>query len=159
MSMQLTAQPITEAAFAAFGQILTLPAEPGRVDYSAFAENLRPAGAGLCFRTSLTAPSTLPLKTRVMERHAFSSQAFLPVDVARYVVMVAPDAADGGPDLDGARLFLVDGRTGINYRAGVWHHPMTVLDRPAVFATVMFNDGGDRDEDWADLPVEVELGL
>src|SRR3546814_17931098 len=94
-----------------------------------------------------------------MERHAFSTQAFLPVDVARYLVMVAPDGADGGPDLAGARLFLVDGRTGINYRAGVWHPPMTVLDRDAVFATVMFNDGSDRDEDWPALPVEVELTI
>ncbi|MEQ8814177.1 MAG: ureidoglycolate lyase [Thalassobaculum sp.] len=157
--MKLVAEPITEAAFAPFGQILTLPGEPGRVDYSAFAENRRPGKAEVCFRTSLTAPTSLPLKTTVMERHAFSSQAFLPVDVARYVVMVAPDGAEGGPDLAGARLFLVDGGTGINYRAGVWHHPMTVLDRDAIFATVMFNDGGDRDEDWTDLPVEVELAL
>lgn len=157
--MRLIAEPITEAAFAPFGQILARPVGPGRVDYSTFADNRRPGRAGLCFRTSLTAPSALPLRTRVMERHAFSSQAFLPVAVGRYVVMVAPDAADGGPDLTGARLFLVDGRTGINYRAGVWHHPMTVLDRDAVFATVMFNDGGDRDEDWADLPVDVELTL
>lgn len=157
--MRLVAEPITATAFAPFGQLLQLPADPGRIDYSAFAANLRPGHAELCFRTSLTAASALPLRTRVMERHAFSSQAFLPVDVGRYVVMVAPDAADGGPDLAGARLFLVDGRTGINYRAAVWHHPMTVLDRAAVFATVMFNDGGDRDEDWADLPVEVELAL
>lgn len=157
--MRLVAEPITAAAFAPFGQILSLPTAVGRVDYSTFAENLRPGHAGLCFRTSLTEPTALPLRTRVMERHAFSSQAFLPVDVARYVVMVAPGGADGGPDLAGARLFLVDGGTGINYRPAVWHHPMTVLDRNAVFATVMFNDGGDRDEDWADLPVEVELAI
>lgn len=157
--MRLVAEPITEAAFAPFGQILPLPSTAGRVDYSAFTENRRPGRAVLCFRTSLTEPSALPLRTRVMERHAFSSQAFLPVDVARYVVMVAPDGTDGGPDLAGARLFLVDGRTGINYRPAVWHHPMTVLDRSAVFATVMFNDGGDRDEDWADLPVEIELAI
>lgn len=157
--MRLVAEPMSGPAFAPFGDILELPAAAGRVDYSAFARNLRPGRAGLCFRTSLTEPTALPLRTRVMERHAFSSQAFLPVDVSRYVVMVAPDAADGTPDLAAARLFLVDGRTGINYRPGVWHHPMTVLDRDAVFATVMFNDGGDRDEDWADLPVEVELTL
>lgn len=157
--MRLVAEPITEAAFEPFGQILTLPTGPGRVDYSAFAENLRPDRAQICFRTSLTEPAALPLRTKVMERHAFSSQAFLPIIVSRYVVMVAPDGADGGPDLSAARLFLVGGRTGINYRPAVWHHPMTVLDRDAVFATVMFNDGGDRDEDWTDLPVEVELSL
>lgn len=157
--MKLVAEPITEAAFAPYGQILARPNAAGRADYSAHAENLRPDHAQLCFRTSLTEPTALPLKTKVMERHAFSSQSFLPVDVSRYVVMVAPNGDDGGPDLARAKLFLVDGTTGINYRAGVWHHPMTVLDRNAVFATVMFNDGGDRDEDWTDLPVEVELSL
>ena len=157
--MKLVAEPITEAAFAPFGQILALPSKAGRADYSTYSENLRGERAELCFRTSLTEPTVLPLKTKVMERHAFSSQSFLPVYVARYVVMVAPNGVDEVPDLANAKLFVVDGKTGINYRAGVWHHPMTVLDRNAVFATVMFNDGGDRDDDWTDLPVEVELSL
>src|SRR3546814_14606114 len=87
-SMRLVAEPITEAAFAPFGQILTLPTAAGRTDYSAFADNRRPGRAGLCFRTSLTEPTVLPLRTRVMERHAFSTQAFLPVDVARYLVKI-----------------------------------------------------------------------
>src|SRR3546814_6402022 len=51
-SMRLVAEPITEAAFAPFGQILTLPTAAGRTDYSAFADNRRPGRAGLCFRRS-----------------------------------------------------------------------------------------------------------
>src|SRR3546814_18666766 len=101
--MRLVAEPITEAAFAPFGQILTLPTAAGRTDYSAFADNRRPGRAGLCFRTSLTEPTVLPLRTRVMESHAFSTQAFLPVDVARYLVQVAPDGAAAGPDSTGRR--------------------------------------------------------
>ena len=39
--MKLVAEPITEAAFAPYGQILARPTAAGRADYSAFAENLR----------------------------------------------------------------------------------------------------------------------
>jgi ureidoglycolate lyase len=118
--------------------------------------NLR-AEAAPCFRTSLTEPTVLPLKTRTMERHEFSSQSFLPVEVGRYLVMVAPHNAEGGPDVEKLRLFEVDGGTGISYDANVWHHPMTVLDKPATFATVMFLDGGAGDEQFVELPVEVEI--
>lgn len=155
----LTPRPLTAEAFAPFGHVLDLPTEPGRVDYSAFNRNLRGAAAEVCFRTSLTPPSTLPLVTRTMERHAFSSQAFLPVDVARYLILVAPHGPDGGPDPAGLVLFLANGDQGITYGADVWHHPMTVLDRPAVFATVMFLDGGAGDEEFVDLPHEVTLTL
>jgi len=155
----LTATPLTADAFAPFGHVLDLPAAPGRVDYSSFNENRRGPAAAVCFRTSLTPVSTLPLTTRTMERHEFSTQAFLPVDVARYLVLVAPHGADGLPDPAGLRLFLASGEQGICYGADVWHHPMTVLDRPAVFATVMFLDGGPKDEEFVDLPEPVTLTL
>jgi ureidoglycolate lyase len=153
----LTPQPLTAEAFAPFGHVLTLPAAPGRMDYSSTPQNLRGAAAELCFRTSLTPPSDLPLVTRTMERHAFSSQAFLPVDVARYLILVAPHGADGLPDPARLTLFLAEGDQGISYNADVWHHPMTVLDRPAVFATVMFLDGTHGDEEFVDLAEAVEL--
>lgn len=155
----LTPEPLSADAFAPFGHVLTLPAGPGRVDYSPFNQNLRGAAAEVCFRTSLTPPTDLPLTTRTMERHEFSSQAFLPVEVARYLVLVAPHDTDGRPDPNGLRLFLAAGDQGICYAANVWHHPMTVLDRPATFATVMFLDGSHRDEEFVDLPGDVVLSL
>lgn len=158
MTLTLKPEPITADAFAPFGKLLTRPSASGRMDYSDTLMNLR-SDAAVCFRTSLTEPTALPLTTRTMERHEFSSQAFLPVDVGRYLVMVAPHDADGGPDVDGLRLFEVDGGTGISYDANVWHHPMTVLDKPATFATVMFLDGGAGDEQFLELPVEVEIRL
>lgn len=157
--MLLNPTPLTAEAFAPFGHVLSLPQEPGRVDYSAFNQNLRGAAAEVCFRTSLTPPSTMPLTTRTMERHEFSSQAFLPVDVSRYLVLVAPHGEDGLPDPEHLILFMAKGDQGISYNANVWHHPMTVLDRPAVFATVMFLDGGAKDEEFVDLPEEVTLAL
>ena len=155
----VTPIPLTAEAFAPFGHVLALPTGAGRVDYSSYSQNLRGSDAGLCFRTSMTMPSPMPLVTRTMERHEFSSQAFLPVDVARYLVLVAPHGADGRPDPEQLILFLAKGDQGISYNANVWHHPMTVLDRPAIFATVMFLDGGDKDEEFVDLPHDVTLTL
>lgn len=157
--MDLTAQKLTLEAFTPFGHVLTLPDGPGRTDYSHAPENWRDGRATLCFRSSLTEPTTLPFQATQMERHRYSSQAFLPIDVSRYLVLVAPHGDDGGPDMRQARLFEVDGRTGINYAPDVWHHPMTVLDRPAIFATVMFVDRGPDDEEFVDLAVPVGISL
>lgn len=155
----LTPIPLTADAFAPYGRVLTRPAGPGRVDYSAFSQNLRGSAAEVCFRSSMTMPSPLPLVTRTMERHEFSSQAFLPIDVARYLVLVADQGGDGRPDPERLTLFLAKGDQGISYNANVWHHPMTVLDRPAIFATVMFLDGGEKDEEFVDLPHDVTMTL
>ena len=153
----LIAGPLNAEAFAPFGHVLLLPNGPGRVDYSHVPENRRSGQAALCFRTSLAEPTALPFQATQMERHRFSSQGFLPVDVVRYLVLVAPHDDNGGPDMHRARLFEVDGRTGINYAPDVWHHPMTVLERPAIFATVMFVDGGPDDEEFVDLPQPVTI--
>ena len=154
----LVAVPITEEAFAPFGHILNRPEAEGRSDYTSSLMNLRP-GAEPCFRTSLTEPTGLPLISRTMERHRYSSQAFLPVSVGRYLVVVAPHDADGGPDLDRIQAFVVPSEIGISYNADVWHHPMTVLDSPAIFATVMFNDGGPDDEEFVELSADLVIDL
>jgi ureidoglycolate lyase len=153
---RIVAQPLTGDRFAEFGQVLELPAQPGRVDYSALLENTRP-DAQVCFRTGMVVAVGLPLTATVMERHEFSSQAFLPIDAARYLVLVAPPAGPDRPDVSGLRAFIAASNQGINYRAGTWHHPMTALDHAATFATVMWNDGGPGDEEFVDLPEPVQI--
>ncbi len=154
--MKIKLEPLTQERFAPFGQVLDLPAEPGRADYSNHLENRR-ADARVCFRTSKTAASTLPLKTSTMERHAHSSQAFVPVEGGQYIVMVAPHGVDGGPDMTAARAFLAEPHQGINYKADVWHHPMTVIDQPATFTTVMWLADDGEDEEFFTLSSEIEI--
>lgn len=156
--MNLIAEPLTEEDFAPFGHILKMPESAGRMDYTGFLQNHRDH-VPVCFRTSLTEPSSLPLKTTVMERHQHSSQAFVPVDSGRYLIMVAPHAPDGGPDMSGLRAFIANSNQGVSYNADTWHHPMTVLDKPSIFVTVMFADGGPGDEDWYDLPEPVTIDV
>ena len=65
----------------------------------------------------------------------------MPLDVSRWLVIVAPPDADGGPDASRAIAFLAGPGQGITYHAGTWHHPLTLLDRPGRFAVFMWRDG------------------
>jgi ureidoglycolate lyase len=148
--MRLILEPLTAAAFAPFGEVLAAPAEPGRVYIEAALANRRAhATPSLSFSTKL--PAALPLASTTMERHRHSSQSFVPMDAGRWLVLVAPHGADGGPDMARARAFLARPDQGVTYGADVWHHPSTVFDRTARFAIVMWKDGGSEDDEFVDV--------
>ncbi len=148
----LATAPIEESTFAPYGQVLSDPGAESRRDHAAQLSNGRP-GAGINLGvTRAQPPVQLPIEVIKMERHPLSSQAFLPLDCDRYLVIVAkPQGADGPPDLATLRAFIVPGHVGINYDAGTWHFPLTCLDRPSTFALLMYMDGGPQDEDWHTL--------
>lgn len=157
--MKLIAQALTAEAFAPFGTLVTAPPGTERRDFSGGLQNGR-AEARASLYTVRIEPTALPLAGRVMERHRFSSQTFLPLDVASYLLVVAPTAADGGPDLARARAFIAPGDHGVTYAPDVWHHPMAVLERDGLFAVMMWRNGDAGDEEFIDLatPFSVELG-
>lgn len=82
----------------------------------------------------------LPFTLKLLEHHPYSTQAFLPMVCTRYLVCVAP-TVDGEPDVRGLRAFLCQPGQGINYRVGVWHHPIIALESDADFVMVAFEDG------------------
>lgn len=145
MMLSLPLTPITREAFAPFGQLLDTPGDQPRVDRVASLRNGRPnAQPNMALTRAL--PAALPLRVKNLERHPFSSQAFLPLDVRRYLVLVAP-GRDDAPDLAGLRAFAVPGTVGINYAAGTWHHGLTALDAPGIFALFDWEDGTAGDVD------------
>ncbi|KKW67187.1 hypothetical protein AAV94_11735 [Lampropedia cohaerens] len=147
----LRVEPLTCEAFAPFGAVLQLPQSPGRVYYNDALANLR-AHAGPSLSLARYAPSAgLPMQIHQMERHPYSSQTFIPIQVARYLVLVAPHGASGRPDMAQARAFLVHGQQGVTYFADTWHHGMTVFDDAATFAICMWQAGDAGDETFADI--------
>ena len=71
----------------------------------------------------------------MLERHPLSSQLFMPLDDASFLVVVAAKGADViAPSA--VRAFLTNGRQGVNYHAGTWHHPVIALDRGTDFLVV-----------------------
>ena len=152
--MNLVTEPLTAAAFAAYGQVIDRPADFGRVYFSDALANGR-AAAKSSLSLSMARPLATPQLTAVkMERHEFSSQSFVPIDVSRYLVVVAPHAASGGPDATRLKAFMARGDQGVTYGMNVWHHPLCVLDRPGRFAIFMWLDGGMGDEELVDLPIQ-----
>jgi ureidoglycolate lyase len=154
--MEIIPQPLTKEAFAPFGDVIDMPHAAGRFYYDDALGNRRPE-AGASLSVALKAPTPdRPIQSETMERHEFSSQTFIPVDVGRWLIVVAPHAAPhdgkgGGPDMSQARAFVADGRVGVTYKADTWHHGLTTLDKPGSFAVFMWK-AGRQDEEFVPVP-------
>lgn len=146
----LLAEPLTEEAFAPFGAVLRAPVAAGQRDY--FDEGLANLRAEAKPSLSIVRGTAAedPPQISIIERHAFSSQSFLPLAPARWIVVVAP-GGDGGPDLARVRAFLPGPNDGVTFAPGTWHAPLTTLDA-AAFAIVMWRNGGPLDEEILPVP-------
>ena len=149
--MLIDPQPLTKEAFAPFGDVIDVPTEAGRKYYEDALGNLRPNAHPSLSMTFRVETADRPLKSELLERHEFSSQTFVPVDVGRWLIVVAPHARAGGPDLAGLKAFIATGTQGVTYKPNTWHHGLTVLDRPGRFAVFMWR-AGTRDEEF--VPVQ-----
>lgn len=157
--MHFLAEPLTPEAFAPFGEVLAPPRDFGRSYFTAGLGNARPAAPVSLSLSRVKPLDRLPLPVTLLERHEFSSQSFLPLKVARWLVVVAPGAPGGGPDTARARAFLAGPGQGVTYRIGTWHHGLTVLDEPAEFAVLMWRDGSAGDEEFVPLAQPFSVGV
>ncbi|MEK0083102.1 ureidoglycolate lyase [Benzoatithermus flavus] len=153
MHHEIMAEPLACEAFRPFGQVVAAPDDRGR-----------PVNAGMAVRHDLPGhlrhrtgaalpslaiyrcrPQPLPVAVPLLERHPLTSQTFLPLGAARWLVIVAPAGPDGSPVPTAARAFLAEAGQGISYAPGTWHSPLVALDRAGDFAMLMWETGGSRD--------------
>ena len=168
--MRITASEMDAGSYAPYGALVRAgDAASGRDanygtatawDALAVLENRRGERA----RASASVFRSRPYEGRSMpllrlERHADSTQLFVPMSASRYLVVVA--LGDDAPDLATLRAFIVPGGSGIAYAPGTWHHPMVALDTQADFVNVVFVDGTPRDCEEVSLAasqIEIVLG-
>ena len=145
-------RPLTAEAFAPYGDVLSGPDGPGRLYHERSLSTARP-GAWPSLSLSWKEPHPGgPLRVQCMERHQFSSQSFVPLQPLRWLVLVAPHASGGGPDMTRAEFFVAAPGQGVTYGADVWHHPLTVLGSASGrFAVMMWRDGTATDEEFVDV--------
>jgi ureidoglycolate lyase len=156
-SLTINASEIDSEAFLPFGDVIR-PAQIGaRSDWSGAFENSRPNARINLYTTAVEAVG-FPVKLAMLERHFHSFQTFIPLDIGRYLICVAPNGAGDLPAIDSIRAFIVSAGLGITYRANIWHHPMMALDHTGQFAVWMWLSGGHDDEEFVDLtqPVWVQ---
>jgi ureidoglycolate lyase len=158
----LVARALDAAGFAPFGEVIDTGATDGvpvnngtsvRVDFDARIAP-GPDGATALRVFDCRTPAALPIEVRRLERHPLASQAFVPLEPTRFLVVVAAPA-----EVPGAlAAFVTDGRQGVNYAPGTWHLPLAALT-PGRFL-VVDRAGEDDNCDVADLaqPVRIEIG-
>lgn len=137
---QLRPHPLTPDAFASFGEVIEavattrVPMNDGRFERFDALARVQTAGPTRIGIVRALVATELPHRFDVLERHLLSTQAFIPRDEFRFVVVVArPGEA---PDAGGLVAFVSNGRQGINYHAGTWHMPLIALARGNEFLVI-----------------------
>jgi ureidoglycolate lyase len=154
--MEITAEPLTAAGFAGFGEVLE-GAPSGRRYFDEGLGDARPEARFRFWLSRIAAASAFPIRCETMEQHPCGTQTFAAMAVSRFLVVVTPPAAGGGPDPGRLKAFVGTPGQGVTYHVGTWHHGMVALDAPGLFAVMMWQDGGPRDETFVKLPAPVTV--
>ena len=160
--MPFLIEPLTRAAFAAYGEVIESEGAAHFTINQGFAErfndlaNVDVSTDGGSVNVSIVTanPRPLPIAVRLMERHPLGSQIFLPLQDRPWLVVVAANPRD----LGSFRAFAAKGRQGINYARNVWHHPLLVFDRDSHFMVVdRQGPGNNLEEVWFEDGAELLL--
>lgn len=153
-SFRLQLEPLTAEAFEPFGQVIqregvnaeeinegmTLKhADLVRVDSCEGGGN----PAVHLFRSRSTA---LPITVDRLECHPLGSQAFMPLQNLPFPVIVAPPGTE--PDVQSIRAFITNGKQGVNYDRGVWHHYQLSLYDGCEYLVIDRAGPGNNFEEW-----------
>lgn len=150
MSLVLTPAPLTAAAFAPYGDVVSADRDDvaaadanqgtaARRNRLTSLVNLRPHAALNVASFRCAAQTAWPRALALLEKHPHSTQLFVPMTARRYLVVVA--LGGDAPDLATARCFVARANQGVAYRPGVWHHPMIALDAATDFTAFVHEDG------------------
>lgn len=162
MAETLTIQPLTQEAFASFGQVIEAnPASMRHINggtterYHALAEaEAVGEDARVIINIFRGSPRAFPYTVDMMERHPFGSQSFSPLDNRPWLVIVAED--EGGKP-GRPQVFRAGGRQGVNYRRNVWHHPLIAVGAVSDFLVVDRLGGGvNLEEFFLETPFTIE---
>jgi len=149
---ELIPRPLTAKDFAPFGVVLELKKTTvgERVEYASFMRNLR-SDAVLNLAIARKSCAALPLEVKWLERHPYSSQAFISVDLPAFLVLVCPMDGAGEPVVGEARAFLGRTEQGICYAPNVWHHPFTTMGGDGEYLTLRHDNGSAEDTLWHEV--------
>jgi ureidoglycolate lyase len=137
---RLAISSLSAETFATFGEVIDASGAPtglangGTVEVHRDIAKIDVSAAGrVCLSVVRAKGSALPFRIEVMESHPLGSQAIAPLGAASMLIVVAP----AGPlDPDHIAAFRAAGHQGVNYRRGVWHHPLIALDSDGDFLIV-----------------------
>ncbi|WP_315719396.1 MULTISPECIES: ureidoglycolate lyase [unclassified Bradyrhizobium] len=157
----LTPQPLTKAAFAAFGDVVETDGAALIEINQGFARRCNGLAAidvtsgAVPVNISLfeAKPRPRPIEIKLMERHPLGTQLFMPLQDRPWLVLVCADPHDA----TSYRAFTATGRQGVNYARNVWHHPLLVFDDASRFMVVDRMSPDNLEELWLDQPLLLSI--
>jgi ureidoglycolate lyase len=156
----IKAHPLTEEAFAPFGDVLDCTGEADKIINQGLCGRFHDRAeldfsdgkAGISLFNAQ--PRSFPYALDMMERHPDGSQAFIPMSEHSFLVIVAQDnnGEPGNP-----QAFITKSGQAINYHRNIWHGVCAPLTSPGLFAVVdRIGSGENLQEHWFDDPVIIE---
>jgi ureidoglycolate lyase len=148
--IEIIAHPLTKEAFAPFGDVLELRDTPDKMinqdmcgrHHDLADLDFTDGRAGISLFDAI--PRELPYHFNLVERHPLGSQAFIPMSMSPFLVIVAEDL-DGTPGTP--RAFITRAGQGINFHRNTWHGVLTPLHAPGLFAVIdRIGDGANLQE-------------
>jgi ureidoglycolate lyase len=131
-------EPLTQAGFAAFGFVIE-PEGSASLINQGFARKWADLATLDCAREGgrpavhlfRAKPRGFPLLIEALEHHALGSQAFMPLEKQRFLIVVAtPDQPDA------PRVFISNGQQGCVYAPGIWHHALIAFGQESDFLVI-----------------------
>ncbi len=100
-------------------------------------------------------PYQSPMQLNYVERHPLGSQAFIPMTSDAYIVVVADDINGTAQE---PKVFLTNGKQGVNYARNVWHGVLTPVIQQSLFTVVDYIGTADNLEEYFfDTPYFIEF--
>lgn len=144
--MIIRPEPLTKAAFLPFGDVLeTEGAVPHTINFGntqkfgKLAEVTHDDDGFAQISMYHSTAIELPFRIQLMECHPLGSQAFYPLHQRPFPIVVA--RAGDAPKVADIRLFLSNGRQGVNLHPGAWHHYQLTLGQDSDYLVI--DRGGD----------------
>ena len=131
----LHTEPLTQAAFAPFGDVLDATGDfklinQGQCQRHHDRAQLDFTNAQPGISIFHAEPRSIPYHLTLIERHPKGSQAFIPMTQHPFLIITAISPTDT------PRAFLSNGAQGINIHRGIWHGVLTPLHPPGLFAVI-----------------------
>ena len=133
--LRLPVAELTAAAFAPFGQVIecagrsSLPVNAASSQrFNDLAQLEADADGRLALSIFRAKARAFPFTLDTLECHPFGSQAFVPLHGQAFLVVVASARPDPQRiEASALQVFVSQHGQGVNFRRGVWHHPLLAL--------------------------------
>jgi ureidoglycolate lyase len=160
---RIVAKPLTRENFAEFGDVIDTggskhyPINGGKAERYHDLATAEAAGPQSRVIISIFhgTPYDFPLQLKMVERHPFGSQAFMPLSPRPFLVVVCHDTGSGPGE---PHAFITQPGQGVNYPRNRWHGVLTPIGASQDFLIVdRAGEGTNLEEFFFPDPYEVQL--